>query len=240
MLGLSIIGHSSAIPGVIVDVDPLVRSWISDLESRPGRDRGALFNRRALTLEHGARQSDTLGALWLAAKRAYVERPGQSALYAAMPRDSVNHRLLHKLGFRAPGIEHGTEVTMRIEFGAAGIWTWLRGLAHEQLDAHDTSRVAPSSSRPASGWQLVEESRGLVLDGRPIALSPLEYGVLLELVAARGAVVTRDELLTRVWKQRHTGSNVVDALVRLLRKKLGPYAGDVETVKGHGFRRKLE
>jgi DNA-binding response OmpR family regulator len=39
-----------------------------------------------------------------------------------------------------------------------------------------------------------------------------------------------------VWKQRHTGSNVVDALVRLLRKKLGPHAADIETVKGHGFR----
>jgi len=236
VLGLSIIGHSSAIPGAIVDVDPLVRAWLADLESRPGRDRGALFSRRVLTLEHGARQSDTLGALWLAAKRAYVERPGQSALYTALPRDSVNHRLLHKLGFRAPGIEHGSEVTMRIEFGAAGIWTWLRGLAHEQLDTHEPSRVAPTPSRAASGWELVEESRGIVLDGREIALSPLEYGVLLELVAARGAVVTRDELLARVWKQRHTGSNVVDALVRLLRKKLGPYATDIETVKGHGFR----
>ena len=67
-------------------------------------------------------------------------------------------------------------------------------------------------------------------------MSPLEYGALVELVAARGAVVTRGELLDRVWKQRHTGSNVVDALVRLLRKKLGPHAVDIETVKGHGFR----
>jgi len=177
-----------------------------------------------------------LGALWLAAKRAYVERPGQSALYAAMPRDSVNQRLLHKLGFRAAGIEHGSDVTMRLEFGAAGIWTWLRGLVHEQLDTPEASSVAPTPSYAASSWQLVEKSRGIVRDGLEIALSPLEYGLLLQLVGARGAVVTRDDLLAHVWKQRHTGSNVVDALVRLLRKKLGPYAADIETVKGHGFR----
>ena len=236
VLGLSIIGHSSAIPASIVAVDPLVRAWLSDLESRPGGDRGALFSRRVLSLEQGAGQSDTLGALWLAAKRAYVERPGQSALYAGMPRTRVNQRLLHKLGFRAAGIEHGTEVTMRLEFGAAGIWTWLRGLAHEQLDTHEVSSAAPTPPRAASGWQLVEESRGLVRDGLEIALSPLEYGLLQELAGARGAVVTRDDLLANVWKQRHTGSNVVDALVRLLRKKLGPYAADIETVKGHGFR----
>jgi hypothetical protein len=230
VLGVSIIAHSSAVPAAIVDVDPMARAWLADLEGRPGRDRGALFNRLVLTLEHGARQSDTLGALWLAAKRAYVERPGQSALYAAMPRDSVNKPLLHKLGFRAPDIEHGTEVTMRIDFGAAGIWTWLRGLAHEQFD------LRAEAQQPALGWTLDEASRGLVLDGKPIALSPLEYGVLVELGRARGVVISRDDLLTRVWKQRHTGSNVVDAVVRLLRKKLGPYAGDLETVKGHGFR----
>src|SRR5213076_776089 len=33
VLGLSIIGHSSAIPRAIVDVDPLVRAWLADVES---------------------------------------------------------------------------------------------------------------------------------------------------------------------------------------------------------------
>lgn len=51
-----------------------------------------------------------------------------------------------------------------------------------------------------------------------------------------GSVVSRDELLDEVWRSRNTGSNVVDAVVRLLRKKLGPYASELETVRGHGYR----
>ena len=110
---------------------------------------------------------------------------------------------------------------MILEFGAKGIWSWLRGLVN-----------APSTA----GWSLDDTSRGLLVDGRAVALSPLEWGVIGELERARGSVVTRDDLLDRVWKQRHAGSNVVDAVVRLLRKKLGPCAEHLETVKGHGYR----
>ncbi len=67
-------------------------------------------------------------------------------------------------------------------------------------------------------------------------LSSLEYHALAYLLERAGNVVARDALLDEVWQQRHTGSNVVDALVRLLRKKLGPYANELETVRGHGYR----
>jgi hypothetical protein len=224
VLGFAILAESSAIPRAIVEHDPLVRAWLTDLEAGPGRDRGALFHRRVLSADHGEEPCDARGALWLAAKRAYVARPGQWALYAGTRQQAKTLRLVQKFGFRNAGIQAGDDATLLLEFGAAGIWSWLRGLVREAVEP-----VLP-------GWRVVESSRGLLVDGASLALSPLEYGVLVELVAARGAVVTRDALLDRVWKQRHTGSNVVDALVRLLRKKLASHASDIETVKGHGFR----
>jgi DNA-binding response OmpR family regulator len=39
-----------------------------------------------------------------------------------------------------------------------------------------------------------------------------------------------------VWGRAFVGSNVVDASVRSLRKKLGAHAGAIETVKGFGYR----
>jgi len=39
-----------------------------------------------------------------------------------------------------------------------------------------------------------------------------------------------------VWEQSFGGSNVVDAVVKSLRKKLGPYEDAIETVTGHGYR----
>jgi len=48
--------------------------------------------------------------------------------------------------------------------------------------------------------------------------------------------VSRDELLDHVWKQPHAGSNVVDAVMRSIRSKLGRFAPSIETVVGHGYR----
>jgi DNA-binding response OmpR family regulator len=74
------------------------------------------------------------------------------------------------------------------------------------------------------------------VQGNHVTLTALEYGVMRTLVDHPDRVVTRDELLERVWGQAYGGSNVVDAVVRTLRKKLGAYAGSVETVRGHGYR----
>ncbi len=88
----------------------------------------------------------------------------------------------------------------------------------------------------ASGCRLDERTRELVVDGERRKLTPLEFGVLAHLTARRDEVVTRDELLEHVWAQPYRGSNVVDAVVRSLRKKLAPYAASVATATGHGYR----
>ena len=55
--------------------------------------------------------------------------------------------------------------------------------------------------------------------------------------AREGKDVSRSELLRDVWGTRYEGgSNVVDAVVRTLRKKLGDQAARVETVSGVGYR----
>jgi DNA-binding response OmpR family regulator len=113
--------------------------------------------------------------------------------------------------------------TLRLDLGARGILGWVASL----VDAH---------ARVDTPWRLDEATRALVLGGQAVALSKLEYGALHYLADAAGRVVTRDELLTQVWGQQYGGSNVVDAVIRLLRKKLGPHAAALQTVKGFGYR----
>lgn len=227
VLGFAILAPSSAVSERLLSADPLVGSWVADLAAGEGRTRGALFVRAVLTHGDDGAASDVRGALWLAAKRAYVAQPSQWALYTATTELSSTLRSIEKFGFRDANLCIGDEATLCLEFGASGIWSWLRRLVR-----------TPDETVPAHGRRLGEATRGLSIDGEPVALSPLEYGLLAELLAANGAVVTRDTLLDRVWKQRHTGSNVVDALVRLVRQKLGRHASSLETVKGHGFRLK--
>ena len=63
----------------------------------------------------------------------------------------------------------------------------------------------------------------------------LEFELMSYLTQRPGSVVTRDELLREVWKQPFGGSNVVDVVVRALRRKLGGSAWVIGTVKGHGY-----
>ena len=96
--------------------------------------------------------------------------------------------------------------------------------------------VLASASSPRSDCRLDEASRELVVDGQRLPTTRLEYGVMRTLIRASGRVVARDEMLAEVWKTPFAGSNKVDAVVRSLRKKLGPFAASIETVTGHGYR----
>lgn len=84
------------------------------------------------------------------------------------------------------------------------------------------------------------EGRRAYLEGEPLRLSPTEMNLLLVFAQAPGRVFTRGELLERVWGPDFEGSErVVDAYVRLLRKKLrdDPEAPRfIETVVGLGYR----
>src|SRR3954451_23266640 len=71
---------------------------------------------------------------------------------------------------------------------------------------------------------------------RPIDLTRKEFGVLEVLLAARGAVVSAEELLARVWDENTAPfTTTVRVTVMTMRKKLGD-PPLVETVVGSGYR----
>jgi DNA-binding response OmpR family regulator len=77
-------------------------------------------------------------------------------------------------------------------------------------------------------------------DGEAVKLSPKEYALLETLLLNRGRVMTRDQLLERVWGyEADTLGNTVDLYVHYLRRKLDPNAEDreplIRTVRGAGY-----
>ena len=76
--------------------------------------------------------------------------------------------------------------------------------------------------------------------GEIVNLTATEFRLLLELVKARGRVLTRDLLLENVWGYDHLGdSRLVDMAVTRLRSKIEDDASEprlVETVRGVGYR----
>jgi DNA-binding response OmpR family regulator len=68
----------------------------------------------------------------------------------------------------------------------------------------------------------------------PVALTSREVQLLWELMNRPGAVVSKDDLLTRVWGGAPaSATNVVDVYVRRLRSRLG--ANVITTVRGEGY-----
>jgi DNA-binding response OmpR family regulator len=81
------------------------------------------------------------------------------------------------------------------------------------------------------------ESRQLHVEDRPVELTAREYGLLLHLIHHTDRVVSRAELLERVWQTSFDpGSNLVEVQVSRLRDKLGEHARVLETVRGKGYR----
>ncbi len=75
------------------------------------------------------------------------------------------------------------------------------------------------------------------VDGEPVALTALEFRLLVWLAQRSGRVQSREQLLEHVWGYAPgVGSRTVDTHVRRLRGKLGRAAELLETVRGVGYR----
>jgi len=73
------------------------------------------------------------------------------------------------------------------------------------------------------------------IDGRDVDLSAREFALAEEFLRHAGQVLSREQLLSRVWGMDFDpGSNVVDVYVRYLRGKFG--AARIATVRGAGYR----
>jgi two-component system response regulator QseB len=78
-------------------------------------------------------------------------------------------------------------------------------------------------------------SRTATVGDTVVELSTREFQMAETLLRSRGQVLSREQLLSRVWGYDYDpGSNVVDVYIGYLRRKLGD--GVIETVRGAGYR----
>ncbi len=109
-------------------------------------------------------------------------------------------------------------------------------------------RVALRHQRAATAGNMLEVG-GLAIDlvarhvthyGKTLSLSHKEFDLLAELVRNRGAVLSRDLLLTKVWGYDYTGgTRTVDVHIRWLREKIEKdpsYPRHILTIRGIGYR----
>lgn len=220
-----------SVPPRVLDIDPLARAWLDHQRQEPLRPgQTALWLRRWLSAEHGEAMCPEQGAYWLEAKRMYVERrPRLGRMYGTL-RDitpllpTVQEVLASELTTTGALLDGVHFATVMIDFGPGSVDGWLARILSRELGVLERQ------------W-LDTAARELIGDGRRVSLTPLEFGVFRLLSLREGRVVSRETLLDEVWGRHYEGgSNVVDVVIRSLRRKLGNRAGAIETVWGVGYR----
>jgi len=77
----------------------------------------------------------------------------------------------------------------------------------------------------------------VLVNGRVVHLTSIEFKLLRTLVQRRGRVQERDRLLSDVWGYESViDTRTVDTHVRRLREKLGKAGDAIETIRGFGYR----
>jgi DNA-binding response OmpR family regulator len=101
-----------------------------------------------------------------------------------------------------------------------------RAPRHESGDAYADDQVSIDFAQ-----------RAVSVAGEPVSLTPLEFRLLATFVQHPNRVLSHDQLLEAVWGSvRATSRDQVKLYVGYLRRKLGPAADAVETVRGFGYR----
>ncbi len=133
---------------------------------------------------------------------------------------------------KVKGFESGADDYISKPFGMMELVARVKA----RLRGHGA--VSPAKSEYYIGDLYVSPSKHIVRVGdENITLTFKEFEMLCLLLENRHLVLTRDQILNRIWGYSFDGENrTVDVHIRTLRQKLGPAGDVIETVRGIGYK----
>ncbi|RAS71153.1 DNA-binding response OmpR family regulator [Lentzea atacamensis] len=130
------------------------------------------------------------------------------------------------------GLEAGADDYVTKPLMASVLAARIRALLRRRRPGRETVRIGDLEIRPQEG--LVHRA------GERVHLTRTEFRLLLELAGAGGRIVTREQLLQKVWGYDYFGdTRLLDVHIRRLRRKVEANPDDpalVLTVRGAGYR----
>ena len=84
-------------------------------------------------------------------------------------------------------------------------------------------------------FRIAPHRRELFIDGRQVEVGGRAFDTLLALIQGRGAVVSKDDLMRRVWPDQVVEENNLEVQISALRRLLGADRQLIRTVPGRGY-----
>lgn len=85
------------------------------------------------------------------------------------------------------------------------------------------------------GLKMNLDKKMVTIDGDEIVLTRTEFNLLHLLLANRGQIFSRQQLMETIWSDVVVSDRTVDVNIARLRKKLGPYAQNIANRQGFGY-----
>jgi DNA-binding winged helix-turn-helix (wHTH) protein/predicted ATPase len=93
----------------------------------------------------------------------------------------------------------------------------------------------PSAIIEFGHFSILPHRRQLLADGRPVRLGGRAFDLLMALLETPGAVLGKDQLLSRIWPGRIVEENRLQSEIWALRKAFGADRDLIQTVSGQGY-----
>lgn len=133
---------------------------------------------------------------------------------------------------RVVGLDSGADDYMPKPFGMMELVSRVRALLRRAAKP-----AAEDKCFTAGSLAVDVKRRAVTVDGEPVILTYKEFELLCYLLENRGVVLSRDQILTKIWDYNYSGeTRTVDVHIRTLRQKLGDAGALIETVRGVGYR----
>ena len=131
------------------------------------------------------------------------------------------------------GLDSGADDYIPKPFGMMELVSRVRALLR-RAEPEKEKRTDACTAGPIH----VDLNRHVVtVDGTVVALTYKEFELLCYLTENKGMVLTRDQLLSKIWGYDFDGeTRTVDVHIRTLRQKLGEASRCIETIRGVGYK----
>ncbi len=87
------------------------------------------------------------------------------------------------------------------------------------------------------GIKIDTEARSVMIDGKPIDFTLMEFELLKYMILNEGIALSRDKIINDVWKYDYYGeTRTIDSHIKKLRKKLGKKGSLIQTIRGVGYK----